>query len=214
MGTVHDAASLRAALRLADARAAPEWLEIRLDGLIPPREAWAKLGKRPLLLTARDSAEGGRGTLPAAGRAALVLSHLVWATAVDIELRNWRGMRELVTKARAARCRLIASFHDFDGTPARRRLVTLARHAQEAGADIFKVATTTNDASELARLLAFISEAPLPVAVMGMGRFGRVSRLVLAQAGSALNYVSIAKGNAPGQWPARIFRERVAELGS
>ena len=41
----------------------------------------------------------------------------------------------------------------------------------------------------LAQLLGvFAGESRLPLSVMGMGRFGKISRLLLAQSGSALNY--------------------------
>jgi 3-dehydroquinate dehydratase-1 len=60
----------------------------------------------------------------------------------------------------------------------------------------------------------FAEPAPLPLAVMAMGRFGKVSRLLFAQAGSVLNYGYLATANAPGQWPAARLRELFAELAS
>ncbi len=42
---------------------------------------------------------------------------------------------------------------------------------------------------------------------MGMGPLGKLSRLVLAKAGSCLNYGYLRVANAPGQWEA-------AELGA
>jgi 3-dehydroquinate dehydratase-1 len=47
---------------------------------------------------------------------------------------------------------------------------------------------------------------------MGMGPWGRISRLVLAKCGSLLNYGYIGKSNAPGQWPAARLKELLAEL--
>jgi 3-dehydroquinate dehydratase-1 len=49
---------------------------------------------------------------------------------------------------------------------------------------------------------------------MAMGRFGKVSRLLFAQAGSVLNYTYLGSANASGQWPALQFRQRLAELAS
>ena len=48
---------------------------------------------------------------------------------------------------------------------------------------------------------------------MGMGAFGQVSRLVLACAGSVLNYGYLDKPNAPGQWEARELTGLLRRLG-
>jgi 3-dehydroquinate dehydratase len=48
---------------------------------------------------------------------------------------------------------------------------------------------------------------------MGMGAYGKVSRLVLAQAGSCLNYGYLGTANASGQWPVSVLKARIAELG-
>ena len=77
-----------------------------------------------------------------------------------------------------------------------------------------KVAARVQTAGDLATFLEFLStEHRLPLALMGMGTFGRVSRLVLAAAGSVLNYGFL--GETPqvsGQWPAALLRERIDEL--
>jgi 3-dehydroquinate dehydratase I len=48
--------------------------------------------------------------------------------------------------------------------------------------------------------------------VMGMGKYGKISRLVLAQAGSCLNYGYVGTPNASGQWPVAALKARIAEL--
>ena len=47
---------------------------------------------------------------------------------------------------------------------------------------------------------------------MGMGPWGRVSRLVLAKCGSLLNYGYIGTSNAPGQWPAHELKHLLNQL--
>src|SRR5437660_2654229 len=86
------------------------------------------------------------------------------------------------------------SFHNFKSTPPPRVLVAKARAAKAHGADIFKVATRTDTPVQLARLLDFIAkkEIDLPVSAMGIGRLGAISRVLLARAGSALVYASVA----------------------
>ena len=47
---------------------------------------------------------------------------------------------------------------------------------------------------------------------MGMGEFGKVSRLALASAGSVLNYGYLGDAQLPGQWPAVELKRRLQEL--
>ena len=47
---------------------------------------------------------------------------------------------------------------------------------------------------------------------MGMGPLGKVSRLVLAAAGSRLNYGYLDKPQVPGQWPALELVRRIEEV--
>ena len=210
---MHDARSLGQAGRLAALPAPPDWLEIRLDALVPPAATWTRLAARPLLLTVRDAAEGGRRRLHFDERARLFLQYLSQASFLDLEISSLAKLTRVVAAARRARVGLVASFHDFDGTPTVRKLSVLAGRAVDAGADVFKVATTTNEPVALARLLEFLgTEKRLPVAAMGMGELGLVSRLSLAAAGSILNYVSLGSAAVRGQWPAELFRRRCQEL--
>ena len=67
------------------------------------------------------------------------------------------------------------------------------REAKSHGADIFKVATRTDTPMELGRLLEFMagSRLNLALAVMGIGKLGAISRVLLARAGSVLIYASL-----------------------
>jgi len=213
VGTVHDARSLGTARRLPRLPAPPDWLEVRLDALVPPVEVWPDLASRPLLVTVRDAEEGGRRLLHVMERQQLFLSHLRFASFVDIEIASLAKLQRVVTAARRGGLGVIASFHDFEGTPTVRKLISLADRAVEAKADVFKVASMTHQPDQLARLLEFLArEKRLPITAMGMGQLGRVSRLALAAAGSMLNYVSLGSAAAPGQWPAATFRRRWQEL--
>jgi 3-dehydroquinate dehydratase-1 len=213
VGTVHDARSLRRARRLARPPTPPNWLEIRLDAIVPPVETWVELSDRPLLLTVRDAEEGGRRCMHLAERRELFLEHLRHAAFVDIEIASLDKLAGVVRKARRSGVGLVASFHDFEGTPDLRKLAALADRALAARASVLKIATTTHTPDQLARLLDFLArEKRIPVSVMGMGQLGRVSRLALAAAGSVLNYVSVGSSAAPGQWPAQQFHRRWQEL--
>jgi 3-dehydroquinate dehydratase-1 len=45
-----------------------------------------------------------------------------------------------------------------------------------------------------------------------MGPLGRISRLVLAAAGSRLNYGYLDRPQVPGQWPAAELARRIGEV--
>jgi 3-dehydroquinate dehydratase len=71
--------------------------------------------------------------------------------------------------------------------------VAKARAAKARGANIFKVATRADTPIEFTRLLDFLTkkEIDLPVSVMGIGKLGAISRVLLARSGSALIYASV-----------------------
>ncbi|MDD5349875.1 MAG: type I 3-dehydroquinate dehydratase [Chthoniobacteraceae bacterium] len=218
VGTIHSPAALTAALKLP--RGAVDFLELRVD-------AFAEAGKcdllersverlrAPLLLTVRHPLEGGAGRLGAAQRRALYRRFLPQASLVDVELRSAKALEDVLAAARSQGAQVILSHHDFRKTPTLAKLQALRRAARRAGADVFKVAATANGARDAAVLLDFLTargaSAPA-LAVMGMGTFGKVSRLVLARAGSVLNYGFLDRAQVPGQWPAELLKKRLAEL--
>ena len=216
---VHSPESLRAAERVhLDPRAAPDLLELRVDcftGQPDLLNALAAAPPRPLVVTVRRSDEGGADPrLDDAARARLYARFLPTAAWVDVEASSLEALAAVLEAAQRNGTRIIVSCHDFQGMPTPARLRLLAGLAVKAGADVFKVAAVTNEPHDLARLLDFLAEeSRLPLAVMGMGRLGQVSRVALAAAGSVLNYGYLgASPQVPGQWPAAILRERIDEL--
>ena len=221
VGVVHSPGSLAAALALAPAPAAPDLLELRADAFAARPETLDALlaaAPRPFLLTVRDPAEGGGTVNPTLAdpgrRAALFARFLPAAALVDVELRN------LADPAVAAVLRqsrddvpLVASFHDFTGTPPVAALRTLAARAREHGAVVFKVAARVAGPADVAQLLLLLEDPPLPVAAMGMGGgpLARAARLLLAAAGSVLNCGALEDDGdaaaAPGQWPVGQMAE-------
>jgi 3-dehydroquinate dehydratase I len=131
---------------------------------------------------------------------------------VDVELRSVRAMSGLLEEASRRKVQKVISFHDFRGTPSLARLREVFRRSHHAGADIVKIATQLNGARDLAVLLQLQASARTPLATMGMGPMGKVSRLVLAAAGSRLNYGYLDKPQVTGQWPALELVRRLEEV--
>lgn len=216
VGTVHSQAGLRLAERLGPGDV--DLLEIRVDALadkLPGVRKLAANAKLPLLLTVRHPAEGGIGNLSPATRKKLLVEFLPSAAAVDVELRSARAMREVIASAKTQGIRVVISDHHFRRTPTLAQMRERRRRAFAAGADVFKLACLAENATTVARLLDFITDGKTGrVAAMGMGKFGQVSRLTLACAGSTLNYGYLDAPNAPGQWEARELKSLLRRMGA
>lgn len=200
VGIVDSPEALRAARRLKTKDV--DFLEWRADFL---GTGIAKT-QIPWIVTARHPAEGGQNAMSCTARRRALLELLPAATLVDVEIRSLRGMESVLREAQNTRVGLIASFHDFQKTPSASRLEDLAKHAADAGADVLKIATRTASPGDVARLLDLLDRASLPVAIMGMGPLGMASRVVLAAAGSVLNYGWLHQPNVTGQWSAKELR--------
>jgi 3-dehydroquinate dehydratase-1 len=188
---------LEQALRM---RRPPDLFELRLDrltGTVGRVETKLPKLRAPLIITARHPNEGGSGRLSLKQRRELLSRFLTHADYLDVELRSARALRALFAIAKTKKVRRIISFHDFKSTPSARLLVAKAHNAKALCADIFKVATRTNTPTELGRLLEFITKNRVKVglAVMGIGRLGAISRVLLARAGSVLIYASLGPAN-------------------
>lgn len=206
VGVIHTVAGFAAA-----AKAGIDAVEVRADMLPQPPspEQLAKLSL-PAILTVRRHDEGGALPLSDQERLALYEELLPSTAAVDIEGRSLRTLGGLVSRARKAGKTVIISFHDFQGTPSLPRLRTWMAKARDGGADVVKIASVTERPSEVARLLHLLEDASSPLAVMGMGKLGRASRLLFARAGSVLNYGWLAAPQVPGQWSAPDLRDLLA----
>ena len=210
VGVIASRDDLEQALRM---RRPPDLFELRLDrltGVVGRVETKLPKLRAPLIITARHPNEGGSGRLSLRQRRALLSRFLTYADCLDVELRSAGALRALLAIAKTKNVRRIISFHDFKSTPRSKLLVAKAHNAKALRADIFKVATRTDTPMELGRLLEFITKnrVNVPLAVMGIGRLGAISRVVLARAGSALVYASVrAETDIEGQLSLEQFRE-------
>jgi len=202
VGVIASPPDLECALRM---RRRPDLFELRLDrlvGMVDRLENTLPKLRAPLIITARHPQEGGAGTLLRHQRQALLARFLNHADYLDIELRSVSALRPLLVFTEKKNIGRIISFHNFKSTPTARLLAAKARAAKANGADIFKVATRTDTPMELGRLLDLTTNrrVDLPLAVMGIGKLGALSRVLLARAGSVLIYASLrAASDIEGQ---------------
>lgn len=196
--------------------AACDVVEFRVDAC--PKEAAAVREAAsacpvPTILTVRDPREGGLNALGLTPRRVLLQSLVDDFGLVDIEIANLGLFRDVVQQAHENGSWVIGSFHDFQGQPNPEVLADLMAEAQSLGADVVKFAVTPQSCADLAALGGLLEASPSsPLSLMGMGPLGRVSRLLLGQLGSALNYGYLDAATVPGQWPAAELKRLLAEL--
>ncbi len=193
-------------------------VEFRLDAFpsaVPEVREAVEKNPRPSLLTVRDPREGGLNNLGRTPRHALMLNLVDEFDFLDLEIANLAIFQDVVEQAHDADKIIIGSFHDFQAMPPVSRLEEYVAEAKTDGADVVKLAVTISTVEELATLAGLLAKFPdTPLALMGMGRFGPVSRLLFGQLGSVLNYGYLDDATVPGQWSAAELQRLLAHVRS
>ena len=167
------------------------------------------LDDKPILFTFRTKAEGGEKYIDT-----LYYKMLLGAVmkqgkvaAVDVELFIGEGILEdMVQKAKAYDCVVIASNHDFDKTPDKDEIVSRLISMKEKGADVSKIAVMPRCSKDVLTLLCATEEAKrscedITLITMSMGQLGVISRICGGVFGSAMTFGAKTKelASAPGQ---------------
>ncbi len=167
----------------------------------------------PKIATVRDPDEGGANALPEKERLELYQRWLPFCDLIDVELRNLSRFSGLVEQAELAGKGVIVSFHDFEKTPSLEELQEKLDRCRLQEAQIFKVASKVAQWSDVETLIQLLQRNPESrIAAMGMGEFGKLSRLVLSRLGSCLVYGSVGEAVAPGQWPVKELARLLSEM--
>jgi 3-dehydroquinate dehydratase-1 len=123
------------------------------------------------------------------------------ASYVDMELDAPGSFKkELISSARRHNCKVIISYHNFNGTPPTDELNKRVVASFAQGADIAKVACIASSESDALRILSLYAKHKNLVA-LGMGESGRITRVASLLMGAPFSYVSVGAGKetAPGQ---------------
>jgi 3-dehydroquinate dehydratase type I len=202
VGIIASTDELRLAIRM---HAPPDLFELRLDHLPNLRVSQLSRLSRPLIITARHPAEGGKRC----NRKNLLRKFLPYAKFVDIELRSMHELREIWTEARRLAVGRICSVHDFKRTPELSLLRKQFSRSRKANADVFKLVTRADSLRNLLTLFEFLwTRSLMPVSVMAVGKFGPISRLLFREAGSAFIYAPLRHALYEGQVTVRQLRGR------
>ena len=170
-----------------------DFVEIRLDGAYFTLEQVQQLfqsGKRTIA-TFRPGKHGDNER--AAGLKAAIQAG---ATMVDIEVDAPSAYREdILSVARKNGSELIVSFHDYQLTPLKARLLQILDECYRAGADIAKIACQVNSREDALRLLSLFEQEGRKL-ITGMGEQGKIVRLAGLYLGSAFGYAAPDQGSA------------------
>lgn len=172
------------------------------------KELRAVLGEKPILVTVRTREEGGMRELDIDTYTALNTAIAQSGDADIIDVQIFCGdeaARRNIEAIHEAGCKVVGSYHSFDGTPPKDELIRRMRKAQDMGADIPKVAVMPRNMADVITLLDATQEmrakyADRPAITMSMGS-GVVSRLCGECFGSDATFGTIGQASAPGQIP-------------
>jgi len=178
------------------------------------QEIKAKAAGIPIIFTRRSTREGGE-QIGISEEQVLALYDAVCAADcvdfIDYELSSDPAhFAAAVALARKAGIQLIASFHNFQKTPAAAEIVAKLVAMEKAGADIAKVAVMPQELKDVLTVLEATLEAQkqisLPIISMSMGAYGSLSRLFGWVFGSSVSFAVGQKASAPGQVPIEDLR--------
>lgn len=208
----------------------PDLLEWRADGYNGVRELASclstlqalreKIGDVPLIFTCRSEKEGGLKIMAPELRLNLITGAIASGhiDIVDFELCNEpQEVKAIVDAAASHGVKVILSFHDFAKTPEAAFIRGKLVEAENAGADIAKVAVMPEGEGDVLALLAATLTArtealKIPIVTMAMGPVGGVTRLAGGLFGSDITFAAGKVSTAPGQIPADRLRQAMAVL--
>ncbi len=168
----------------------------------------------PIIFTRRSIREGGE-PIGISEDQVLALVEAVCESGcvdfVDCELSSDPAhFQGALAAARKCGAQLIASFHNFQRTPASAEIVGKLLAAEQAGADIAKVAVMPQGIEDVLTLLSATLEGHkkigLPIISMSMGPYGSLTRLFGWAFGSSVTFAVGDKASAPGQVPIEDMR--------
>lgn len=169
----------------------------------------------PLIFTFRSLQEGGEREIET--EAYIELNKAMIETNkvdfVDIELFNKKEtIHTIHTHAKQHGVYTIISNHDFQKTPAKKKIIDRMKTAQELGADLPKIAVMPQNMKDVLILLEATRELhdehlDRPLISMSMGKDGIISRLTGEIFGSAITFGTVHHASAPGQVPVEDLKQ-------
>lgn len=192
------------------------------------RELREILGDIPLIVTMRTSEEGGCKTLADDEYADFNLNAARSGMADMIDIEAYRTVKapdgardnkrnhsrsaseKLIKELHQTGVKVIASYHDFNGTPAEEEMTERLLEMEAMGGDILKLAVMPHSQEDVLALLGATCKsgrtAQSPVVTVAMSELGVISRIAGEVFGSAVTFGAGEEASAPGQPAAEELR--------
>lgn len=172
-----------------------------------------RIDEKALLFTFRTAGEGGERMCEREEYYALnEAAACGGADLVDVEafFEEERTLEEIERIHRAG-ARVIASNHDFCGTPEVGEMVRRLKKMEKMGADVAKLAVMPVRKTDVIGLLEATvladEDMGIPVVTMSMGEMGVISRVSGRLTGAAMTFAAAGKASAPGQIAVEDIRK-------
>jgi len=183
--------------------------EVRIDAMKVTLEDMEKIFSKPSKLVATymppgPGAKADKAVNDDTRKGLLMAAIEAGARYVDVEVQaDETYKRDIIQKARMHGCKVIISFHDFQGTPEKKKLEEIVARCFSQGADIVKIACRVNFERDNLRLLELLNKDDFQgrVVVIGMGNKGKITRVAAPLLGSPFTFAALLKGKetAEGQ---------------
>lgn len=137
------------------------------------------------------------------------------ASYIDIELEMPAGLKETLIKlAKAKKCKVIVSYHNFTLTPSLEELRSIAKACRIAGGEIVKIVCQVINPEDAANLMSLYNSEKNIIS-FGMGLDGLITRIAAPILGAEFTYASADKENktAQGQVTAKEMKAFYRILG-
>ena len=191
-----------------------EFVEIRLE------EMELKMGDLERLFSKRGVttiATCRPGRISDGERMKLLLSAIeAGASYIDVEVDAEESVaKEVIAAAKKKGCKVIVSYHNFEKAPVEAELEQTVKWCFDSGADIAKIACKVNSEADAARLLGLLGSGK-SIAVVGMGKKGRLVCAIAPLLGSRIAYASRGNGKetAEGQMRKGEMEKLMEELAN
>jgi len=164
-----------------------KWLEFRLDFHSDFKKFPQNLIDSKTIITIRDVSEGGKYPSSFSNKI-LFYKEVIskYNCLVDCEIELYK--RQLLPTSN-----LILSYHDFAEKIDFKKLEYFINLSNPAPSKYLKIAVNINNYLDLSKLKLFISDSNKPVLLVGMGKLGKLSRLLYPFSGSIGTYVGLSE---------------------
>jgi 3-dehydroquinate dehydratase I len=194
----------------------PSLIELRLDFIrnldTKKLEMLRGLLEGNEILTIRSRGEGGMLSIPEEFRIELIRYSISRLNPflVDIEISTLRQHPSLLQELHASATKLIASYHDFNGTKSAALLEKVISTCPDASKFLYatKIACQANAIQDNLEVLNLYSKQHPKLVAFCMGPLGIPSRILSLFLGSPYSYASLPGNSlAPGQLDIDIMRK-------